>query len=73
MNKQKTRAERKKKLDEVLRSVGGTVTTGPEITVCYMYPDASPSSHFCSVRSVTTANESKSESRGRSGGTTELR
>lgn len=37
LNKQKTRAERKKKLDEVLRSVGGTVTTGPEITVSFLF------------------------------------
>ncbi|KMP04530.1 hypothetical protein CIHG_07738 [Coccidioides immitis H538.4] len=30
--KQKTRAQKKEKLDEVLRSVGGAITTGPEMT-----------------------------------------
>jgi hypothetical protein len=31
--KQKMRAEKKKKLDEVLRSVGGAVVAGSEVTV----------------------------------------
>lgn len=38
LTKQKTRAERKKKLDEVLRSVGGSVASGSEVTVCAWGP-----------------------------------
>ncbi|WEW59056.1 hypothetical protein PRK78_004524 [Emydomyces testavorans] len=32
LSKQRSRAEKKQKLDEVLRSVGGAITTGPEMT-----------------------------------------
>ena len=34
LGKQRTRAEKKAKLDEVLRSVGGSVASSAEVTVC---------------------------------------
>lgn len=37
LEKQETRGEKKKKLDEVLRSVGGSVAASAEVTVCSLF------------------------------------